>query len=154
MNPCHPSCKNNELTLCRHRFNFNADILYCNNKKFRYYDSKLKRFKGWQDARILNYFLNYVRGKLDTRLVSKSIIAVIITKDKDFIEDAKIEWRLHGNPNENPVFGKNIVRFGQLSIFIQTVDCRQYGDTGNDNLRCAIYKTNRLFSKMKDRNSL
>lgn len=132
---CTRNCDKDKQILCPHRFNFNAEIIYCNGKKF----------EGWQDARILNYFLNHLRRGIKNGSINPGSIFIILTKDSDFLKDAELEWRMHGDPGENPRFYINRVEFGDIRIGVETINCRNYGDTGRDNLECVIHKMNKLF---------
>ncbi|OGN33665.1 MAG: hypothetical protein A3F98_04210 [Candidatus Yanofskybacteria bacterium RIFCSPLOWO2_12_FULL_41_8] len=118
MHTCSDKCEGNYLILCRHRFNFNAKILYCNTPQF---------YK-WPDSEILLYFLDYIKNGISDGLIPVHAIFTILTKDTDFLNSSIVN--------------------GDLVIYIKQVDCKNYGSKGNDNLKCAIYKMNKFFKKL------
>lgn len=133
---CRPKCEDNSSILCLHRFNFNARIVRCNTK----------RFGGWQDLRILLYFLKYIRQGIEESIIPKEALFVLVTKDRKFIEAAELEWSEY-NSEEQLMFGDNFVRLGDITIFIQSIDCKNYGDSGPDNLKCVVHKMNNFFRR-------
>ncbi|OGN01100.1 MAG: hypothetical protein A3B91_00790 [Candidatus Yanofskybacteria bacterium RIFCSPHIGHO2_02_FULL_41_29] len=137
MHTCSDKCEGNYLILCRHRFNFNAKILYCNTPQF---------YK-WPDSEILLYFLDYIKNGISDGLIPVHAIFTILTKDTDFLRDAESELGRKAKGNGIDFLNSSIVN-GDLVIYIKQVDCKNYGSKGNDNLKCAIYKMNKFFKKL------
>ena len=137
MEKCTGDCKTVKTVLCPHRFNFKSKITYCNTP----------RFYKWPDSEILLYFLDYVRDNIKDGSALATTLFVILTKDVDFLKDAEYELRrdIRGN---NLDFSGNFVTCGDIVIFIKTIDCKNYGTKGRDNLGCAIYKMNNFFKKL------
>lgn len=142
MDSCSDNCRDNRLVLCRHRFNFGAKIIYCNGKGY----------SGWPDSKILAHFFNYIRIGIQEGLLEKTTVFVIVTKDHDFLVDAEKEWKRIREEREEWVFGANYVRCGDIVIFTQQIDCRNYGTRGTHNLKCVIFKMNKFFNKPKSPN--
>lgn len=136
MYACSERCSKNPLVLCRHRFNFNADIKYYNTNQFR----------GWSDSKILLHALDHVRNDIQKGSLSQDVVVAILTKDIDFLKDAKMELGkdVQGNGLD---FFDNYVICGDITIHVKLLDCKNYGTKKLDNLKCAIYKMNKFFKK-------
>ena len=136
MHGCSDKCDSNPLVLCSHRFNFKTQIKYYNTNQFR----------GWPDSKILLHVLDYAKANIDNGLLAKDVFFVLLTKDCDFLKDAESELgrSVRGNELE---FSNNFVIWGDIVIFVQLLDCKSYGTRRPDDLRCAIYKMNKFFTK-------
>ena len=141
MDNCSGRCQNNPLVLCRHKFNFSAEIKYYNTGEFR---DKKKPNKGWPDSRILLHFLDHIKEGIERGRFSRGVVAVLLTKDFDFIKDAEYELRRNVRGNEL-IFGNDFVAMGDIVVIVKKVDCRQYGTDKNADRKCIIWKMNNLF---------
>ena len=137
-----PTCKQNcgmkQSILCVHRFDHKVQVEHCNTK----------RFQGWSDLRIFTYFLGRVLESIAERSVTPDSIFIILTKDRDFIEDIRREWEeANAGTRLDLVFSGNYISSGGLIVFICQIDCPNYGHNRADDLKCALYKVNNFLSK-------
>lgn len=132
MDNCGRNCESDSSVLCEHRFNFKANITYCNGK----------RFSGVSDLNILYYFLEYVRDGIDDGSVAKDALCVILTKDTDFLKDAEAEW-CRRTGEKDLIFGGDSVKCGDVVIFTHLVNCKNYGTKGRDDLKCIVHGMNK-----------
>ena len=143
MQDCSDRWEKNLLVLCKHRFNFNARIKYYNTRQFQNYRNTKK---GWPDSKILLHVLDHVKSCIRKGSLSPNTVVTILTKDIDFLIDAEMElsWNVRGN---DLVFSNNFVTCGDIVIFVQLLNCKNYGTSGPDVLKCAIYRMNEFFKK-------
>lgn len=131
---CRINCGNNEKVLCIHRFN--------NNVIIENFDPQ--RFPGWSDLRVFTYFvgqilINIAKGVTDPN----SCIFMILTKDRNFIDDVREEYEAKKTETHMPViFSGNSIKFGGIIVIIQQIDCRVYGTKRDGDLKCAFKKVN------------
>lgn len=127
-------------TLCIHRFNHKVQV--------ENYDSK--RFHGWSDLEMFTYFLgqifiNIAKGTA----IPDDCVFMILTKDRNFIDDVKKEWEGKKALTYLPlIFSGNFISCGGLVVFIQQIDCPNYGNKRADDLRCAFSKVNNFLLKI------
>lgn len=124
--------------MCIHRFNNKVDV--------ENFDSQ--RFPGWSDLRVFIHFvghilLNIARGVADPN----NCVFVILTKDRNFIEDVKKEYEAKRSETYLPlVFSGNSIKSGGIIVIIQQIDCRVYSTKRNGDLKCAFKKINSFLS--------
>ena len=135
---CKPNCENREGVLCIHRFEVKADVQNYNTGKFH----------GWSDLRIFLYFLaNILISIAEDRLELSKCAFLILTKDRNFIDDVEADWlRTKTSKYLDLIFLENSISYGGLSIFVQQIDCRNYGHSRGDDLRCAFDKVNKFLN--------
>jgi len=137
---CKQNCEAKQSVLCVHRFNHKVQIEHCNTR----------RFQGWSDLKIFTYFLGRVLESIAEGSVATDSIFVILTKDRDFIEDIRSEWeRADVGARLDLTFSGNYISSGGLVVFICQIDCPNYGHNRADDLRCAFDKVNNFLSTHK-----
>lgn len=73
---------------------------------------------------------------------------MILTKDRNFIEDVKKEWEeTKAGTYLSLVFSGNFISCGGLVIFIQQVDCPSCGNCRVDDLKCVFSKVNDFLTR-------
>ena len=134
---CKDDCETRETILCIHRFEPRVNILNISSSKFR----------GWSDPRVLTYFLGEIMiGIAEKRFDPKKSIFMILTKDRNFIED--VRRSMAAIPNL--IFANNYISCGGIIIFIQQINCPNYGSKRTDDLECAFKKVNEFFNNVAD----
>ncbi|MBI4158170.1 MAG: hypothetical protein HY505_00915 [Candidatus Yanofskybacteria bacterium] len=124
--------------LCVHRFDHKVQVEHCNTR----------RFQGWSDLRIFTYFLGRVLESIAEGSVTPDSIFIILTKDRDFIEDIRREWEeADAGARLDLEFSGNYISNGGLVVFICQIDCPNYGHGRADDLKCAFYKVNNFLSQ-------
>jgi len=140
---CKPHCESAEGTLCIHRFKHKVRVEYCNTKRFQSWSGF---GKGWSDLSIFIHFLGCIFEGLAEGSVASDCIFMILTKDHNFIDDVRKEWREKRAESYLPlVFSGNFISCGGLVVFVQQIDCLSYGSKRADNLNCAFEKVNDFF---------
>ncbi len=136
---CKSNCESAKGTLCVHRFN--------NKVQVENYDPQ--RFPGWSDLRVFTYFLGQILVNIAKGVVvPNDCIFMILTKDRNFIDDIRKEWEEIKAETYLPlVFSGNFISCGGLVVFIQQIDCPNYGHKRADDLRCAFRKVNNFLIK-------
>ena len=131
---CGPGCASKKNTLCVHGFDSRVEVEFCNTKYFG----------GWSDLRIFLHFLGHVIDSVakDSAVLGQSVF-MILTKDRNFIDDLGKEWKERGGGKYiDLVFAGNFISCGGVVIFIQQIDCPSYGNRRTDDLKCAFHKVN------------
>ncbi len=125
--------------LCIHRFNPKVQVANYNTKKFT----------GWSDLRIFTYFLGHIFASIaEGTVMPNECVFMILTKDRNFIDDIKNEWeKAKAQTYLDLVFSGNSISCSGLIIFIQQIDCPNYGNRRADDLKCAFSKVNDFFTK-------
>lgn len=139
---CKLNCEFAKGRLCVHRFNHKVQI--------ESFDSK--RFPGWSDLDVLTYFLGRIFVDIAKRIIiPNDCIFMMLTKDRNFIDDIKKEWEEKKAWRYLPItFSGNFISCGGLAVFIQQVDCPNYGNNRADDLRCIFRKVNDFLLKTKE----
>lgn len=134
--------------MCIHRFNHKVEVERCNTKKFQNW-SGLGR--GWSDLRVFTYFLGRILEYVAEGLVIPNSVFMILTKDRNFIEDVRKEWKKweeeKGEVYLPLTFSGNYISYGGLVVFIQQIDCPNCGNKWKDDLKCAFLKVNSFLQK-------
>lgn len=133
--------------LCVHRFDHQVSVEYCNTSKFH----------GWSDFRVITHCFGRVIESLAEHTVSPRSSFVFLTKDRNFIEDVKTEWRRQRNTVfengrislEFPPDQPNRIQLGEVFIDIVQVDCTCYGHRKADDLKCIFKKVNSLLTRRR-----
>lgn len=131
-------CDDNENVLCVHRFNNKVGV--------ENFDPQ--RFPGWSDLQVFTHFIgqilmNIAKGTVDPN----NCVFMILTKDRNFIEDVRDEYEAKGSETYLPlVFSGNSIKSGGIIVIVQQIDCRVYGTKRNGDLKCAFKKTNSFLS--------
>ncbi len=136
---CKLNCESDKSTHCIHRFKHKVEV--------ENYDSK--RFSGWSDLRIFTYFLGHILLSIAKGIVLPGdCVFMILTKDRNFIDDVKKEWEEKKAETYLPlVFSGNFISCYGLVVFIQQIDCHNYGNSRSDDLRCVFKKVNDFLVK-------
>lgn len=119
MEDCNDCCHDCEQVMCRHRFNFDAHIVYTNG-----YIGFVQFF----DFQIVLHFLYLIEhGKVPC---GKSCKYIIVTCDKSFLRSARKEWEKKSKSNTRPKlkFGERFVRSGNITIQVEVLNTHPYGD--------------------------
>lgn len=135
---CQPNCETKRSISCIHRFDRKVLVEHCNTKKFQ----------GWSDLCIFMYFLGRIFESIAEGLVTPSSVFIILTKDRNFIDDVKNDWektKRLGSRLQLQFLG-NSISCGGLVVFVQQIDCPNYGNTRKDDLKCAFYKVNNFLT--------
>ena len=136
---CEHNCDRKKSVLCIHRFEPKVQIEYCNSQSF----------SGWSDLRILTYFLGCLVDNIAKGAISPGrCVFMILTKDRNFIDDVKVEWkRADPNARLDLKFSGNFISCGGLVVLVQQIDCRNYGTNKASDRKCAFHKVNEFLSK-------
>ncbi len=136
---CKPDCESDKNTLCIHGFHHKVQT--------EHYDSK--RFSGWSDIRVFTHFLGHILFSIAKgTVIPDDCVFIILTKDRNFIDDVKKEWEEKKAETYLPlVFSGNFISCGGLVVFIQQIDCPSCGHKRADDLKCAFNKVNDFFTK-------
>ena len=136
---CEDNCGCKKSILCIHRFNSKVQVEHCNTKAFG----------GWSDLSIFTHFLGcIIAGIARSSINPGRYVFIILTKDRNFIYDVKKEWeKTDADARLDLVFSGNSISCGGLIVFIQQIDCPNYGHSKADDLRCAFYKVNSFLSE-------
>lgn len=142
LDSCKPNCSSRASILCPHRFKPNVQIEFCNSKKF----------SGWSDLRIFTHFLGYILDNVAKQSAAPGrCIFIILTKDRNFIEDIKKEWRKTDYGKYfNLVFSGNSISWNGIVVFVQQVDCPNYGNKRTDDLKCIFFKINNFLRRTEE----
>ncbi|PIR41870.1 MAG: hypothetical protein COV30_01620 [Candidatus Yanofskybacteria bacterium CG10_big_fil_rev_8_21_14_0_10_37_15] len=134
---CKTNCASSKKSLCIHGFKNKVKVEVCDPK----------RFHAWSDLRVFTWFLGNIFVNIANGIIlPNDCLLMILTKDRNFIEDVKKEWeekRLWEHLSF--VFSNNSISCGRLEVFVQQIDCLNYGNSRTDNLRCAFEKVNSFF---------
>jgi len=134
---CRQNCGVKKSILCVHRFNHKVQIEHCNTK----------RFQGWSDLRIFTYFLGRIIESIAEGSVAPNSIFIILTKDRNFVEDVKREWNeAHAGTRLDLTFSGNYIFGAGLTVFICQISCSNYWRSAADCLRCALDIVNNFLS--------
>lgn len=138
---CKPNCEFTNGTLCIHRFNHKVQV--------ESFDSK--RFPGWSDLEVFTYFLGRIFIDIAKGIVMpNNCVFMILTKDRNFIDDVRKEWEEKKAETYLPlIFSNNFIFCGGLIIFIQQVDCPNYGNNRADDLGCVFRKVNNFIKNSR-----
>ena len=80
--------------------------------------------------------------------ITKECPVVIVTKDRNFLEDAKKEHVNRRNMRKLRLrFTKDTVTLNGITIHVQNIDCKNYGTDSFHDLRCTIDHVNRRWAK-------
>lgn len=103
-----------------------------------------QRFPGLSDLHVLTHFIGHILINIAKEVADPhNCIFMILTKDRNFIDDVKREWEAKGAEHYLPlVFSGNYISYGGLIIIIQQIDCRVYGSKRIGDLKCAFKKVN------------
>lgn len=135
---CQLNCGSRTGILCAHRFKGRVFIEHCNTKKFQ----------GWSDLRIFTYFLGKVLENVAEGLTADNSTFIILTKDRNFIDDIREEWaRENAKSRLELKFHTDAIVCGGLTVFVCQIDCPNYGNKRTDDLKCAFYKVNNFLSE-------
>ena len=123
--------------MCIHRFDHRVQVVN--------YDPQ--RFPKWSDLQIVTHFFGHI-----LKCIAKGIVApndcvfIILTKDRNFIEDVREEWEKKKVGARLPlIFSGNFISFGGLIVFVQQIDCINYGSRRRGNLSSAFNGVNDFF---------
>ena len=137
--------------MCIHRFDTKVEVEYCNTKKFQ---KSVLSGKGWSDLSIFLYFVSVILAKIAEGRVDMNRCAfIILTKDRNFIEDVKRDLEVFKLTQEfwfNFDFSGNAISWDNLDIFIVQVDCPNYGHGRTDDLKCSFFKVNEFLKEYKN----
>jgi len=127
--------------LCLHRFKNQVTVEHCNTKKFQ----------GWSDLRVFLYFVSrIINGIAEGKINPARCAFIILTKDRNFIEDVKRDLEVFKLTQEfwlNFEFSGNAISWDNLDIFIVQVDCPNSGHGRSDDLKCAFHKANEFLKE-------
>ncbi|MDP3954316.1 MAG: hypothetical protein Q8Q06_02775 [bacterium] len=142
-----PKDCNNPKYLCRHRLNFNSHIFYISKTERRELHEA-----GLEDLGVVNLFLTKIlKNNLCWPEVSiDNQVFVIVTKDSKFIRSARGHWidlKKDSALKHDLEFGDGFISNHDITIFIQKIECKQYGNDKGDNLKCMIEKLNRRWGR-------
>lgn len=139
MHKCSANCKPKKTQFCRHRFNFNAKVMYASE----YID-----FLRFYDFQIVLHCLYLIRKNVYYRNLAENGRFIIITKDRNFLRDAEKEWVKKLKPKTKPKleFSRNFVACGLWKIMIKVINCKNYGTNGDHDLFCVIDELNKLWA--------
>jgi hypothetical protein len=141
---CQYNCDSNSSILCIHRFKTKVFVEHFNTK----------RFSGWSDLRVFTYFLgqiitNIAEGRIR---LTPDCLFIILTKDRNFLEDIKREWESQfTNGRLKLMFKKDTIVCGGLKIIVRQINCPNYGSKKSDDLRCCFLKVNKLLDSLDQR---
>jgi len=98
---------------------------------------------------VFTHFLGHILWSIAKGVVRPTdCVFMILTKDRDFIDDVREEWEVKKAATYlSLTFSSNSISYGGLVVFIQQIDCLNYGNKRTDDLRCAFKKVNDFFTK-------
>ena len=145
MDKCSNYCSgiDRDLVLCKHRFAFVGSVL-----------SHRKALVGLDDFRVLQYFFKLIEKNPDWQAETQKPLFILVTKDQDFlIKDVPESYARAVNAGQNQIdltfLNGGVVSDGKNQIIIMAINCKNYGDTRIDNLRCMIKNLNDLWFKFQ-----
>lgn len=134
---CQENCADKEDFLCVHRFKARVKVEHCNTKKF----------EGWSDLIIFEYFLLKVLHDISSGSVASSRCAfIILTKDRNFIDDIRNEWE-EGDRKIDLVFSDSSISYGDVTVYIQQINTISHRHTKTSDLRCVFENVNIFLHK-------
>ena len=107
-----------------------------------------QRFPGWSDLQVFTHFLGHILMNIAKGIADpNSCVFIILTKDRNFIEDVRKEYEEKRAGTYLPlVFSSNSITSGGVIVIIQQIDCRIYGTKREGDLKCAFKKINTFLS--------
>jgi len=108
-----------------------------------------QRFPGWSDLQVLIHFLGHILINIAKGVADPGkCVFMILTKDRNFIDDVKQEWEIKKVGKYLPlVFSGDNISCNGLVVVIQQIDCRIYGNKRDGDLKCAFKKVNDFLFK-------
>lgn len=141
MDACSANCQTKELVLCRHKFDFNACLVTAGHDIY-----------GLSDFHVVRYFLNLIRAG-DWNKDGRSPLFIIMTKDRNFIQDVKLDYFDELEDNTADIIlsfaGRGLISCDGCTIRVVTVSHKPYGASKKQDLHNAIESMNRIWSKVK-----
>ena len=133
-----PRCHDDKHITCHHRFDFNSFVITTNG-----YIGFLQFF----DFQIVLHFLYLIQHKKVPN--SKRCRFIIVTKDKSFLRSAKNEWQKKAKINTHPrlEFGDNFVRNGKITIWVEEISTRPYGEDKHAYRKQLIERLNKCYGR-------
>lgn len=129
---CETNCEINEHILCIHRFRPKTYIFNITSNKF----------EGWSDLQVVTYFLGEILiGIAEKKFDPNKCIFILLTKDRNFIEDVRFE----ASAIPNFEFSYNFIYCGGITIIVKQINCPNYGHNRTNDMKCAIEIVNEHF---------
>jgi len=127
MDDCDGDCIDEGSHLCMHRFGCPVEIIKCDSSGL---------FRGVPDSDVVLYFIHLIISKADTFLLEPDVksLFIILTRDKDFIEDAQKEWKECSarkkrlNPHLKVEFYNNHIEIRFMTFFFDLMVVTVAGD--------------------------
>lgn len=142
MHKCSANCKTQKTQLCRHRFNFNAKIIY---------PTEYINFLRFYDFQIVLHCFYLIKRNIHYKYLAENGRFIIITKDRTFLRDAEDVWVKKLKPKTKPKleFGKYFITCRSWKIIVKVINCKNYGTNGGHDLFCMIDELNKLWISRK-----
>lgn len=139
LDKCKPSCEHRDGIPCIHRFNHKVQVERYNTKKF----------EKWSDLRILMYCLRDIFGGIaENKIVPDQCFFMILTRDRNFIEDVRKEWEESDLGQKIKLtFSDNLIFCMNFTIIIKQIACSNYGHSRTDSLKCIFQMVNNFLSE-------
>jgi hypothetical protein len=148
LDPCHDGCVRSNMTLCKHKLGFSADILCADDRM---------SFLGYSDQQVILYFLFLVKKRYSPeQLKGRSFL--IVTNDAGFLKDARLE---HNKPRSKN-WKKPRLEFGEdersvtaegIRISVVFSNCDSCIRRKQRALRCVIDQLNSSFKQLQRKES-
>ena len=139
LDKCKSKCESTKSVRCIHRFDHMVQVIN--------YDPQ--RFPKWSDLGVVTHFFGHIlKCVAKGVVVPNSCVFIILTKDRNFIEDVKKEWEEKKAGTYLPfVFSGNFISCGGLVVFIQQIYCVNHGSKRKGNLDSAFSGVNDFFTQ-------
>lgn len=143
LDTCHNGCARNEMTLCKHRLKYDAEV----------WKSDLRMgFLGYSDQQVILYFLFLIKQQFKQGNWDDTDF-IIVTRDSAFLKDAQAEHEKRRKNWKKPRlrFQDDSVAAEGARIHVLTVDCQPCINRKQRELRCVIEDLNRKLTKLDRR---
>ena len=123
LDKCKPSCEHRDGIPCIHRFNHKVQVeRYC-----------LRDIFG---------------GIAENKIVPDQCFFMILTRDRNFIEDVRKEWEESDLGQKIKLtFSDNLIFCMNFTIIIKQIACSSYGHSRTDSLKCIFQMVNNFLSE-------
>lgn len=138
MDACSANCKNKNLVLCKHRFNFNACLV-----------SHSRDIDGINDFYVTRFFLDLIKTNHEWNSELRPRF-VLITKDHNFIRDVQVDYfdeLEKGTAGITLKFTKNSIWSGDLELRVVLIQHKAYGDNKVSDLYHVIKALNQMWAE-------